>query len=352
MANYATMGYVGFVKFGNMVVRATSCDVKTSQEITFPEVVDGKADTTLYQMGPKVTGGSVAFPLVHDTATGTCLNEGSTPNLASNSIIAALWRLAVLRDSQGKLSAFDTNVRYYSSLSYVYPKCLINSISLTVAQQGAIEMSVDLWGGAVSGNGTDRETPIGATDASSVFNALNYLSPARIATWNDFKVFLFGIGSTSTEVNSSELREFSVTMNNNLERFYTLNGSLSAFDIAAKKREISGTLKIIGHNQALTNYAEQNEQRFTSDAQIAFGTKIGGPAQSPYWATALNGVIFEIEEVAISTGLFETSTKWRATGDCNTNYDATYLGKTRSLAYDLGTTSYGAKTFATPQYDG
>lgn len=341
----ASMGYIGFVKLGTSVIRATSCDIKTSQEITYPEVVDGRADTTIYQLGPKITGGTVAFPLVHDIADvsgGTaCIGEGATPDLEANNIAKRLWQLVTARGSDGRLESFDSYVRYTDSLSYKYPKCMVNSLTFTMAQSDAVQVSMDIWG--ASNDGVDREANIQDND-------LSYLSPARTVTWNDAIVALFGLAGGAT-VLGKELREFTVTVNNNLERFYTLNGSLAAFDIAPKKREVSGTLKIIGHNPNLTAYAETNDTRFTSEAQIGFGFKIGGPSQAPYWATGLNGVIFEIEEVAISTGLFETSTKWRATGRCdasNAAYDATYLGKQGALAQG----AYGTKTITPPTYTG
>lgn len=339
MANYATMGYIGFVKLGTAVIRATSCDIKTTQEITYPEVVDGRADTTVYQMGPKITGGSVAFPLVHDTRIGGC-TDPTFGTLRNDNLVSELWKRAVLRDAQGRIEEFDTHVRYTDSLSYTYPKCMVNSLSFTVAQSDAIQATAEVWGS--SREGVDRETPIQN-------NELGYLSAARVATWNDAVVALFGINDA--KVLGKELREFSVTINNNLERFWTLNGSLSAFDIAPKKREISGSLKIIGHNADLTRYTETNDSRFTSKAQIGFGFKIGGPEAQPYWATGLNGVIFQIEEVALSTGLFETSTNWRATGQCDAPgamYDATYLGESRFLEQG----SYGQKTVQTPIYSG
>ena len=339
--NRASMGYIGFVKLGTSIIRATSCDIKTSQEITYPEVVDGRTDSTLYQLGPKVTGGTVAFPLVHDTASGSCIAESATPNLPADNIVSKIWGLAVRRDSTGRLQTFDSFVRYTDSLSYKYPACMVNSLTFTMAQSDAVQASLDIWGGATDG-GVDRERPISD-------NTLEYLSPARTITWNDAIVALFGIGGTS--ILGKELREFAVTINNNLERFYTLNGSLSAFDIAPKKREISGTLKIIGHNPNLTAYAETNDSRFTSEAQIGFGFKIGGQNAAPYWATGLNGVIFEIEEVAIATGLFETSTKWRATGRCDASgaaYDATYLGRAGALSQG----AYGTKSITAPTYSG
>lgn len=347
MATYATMGWIGFVKLGTAIIRATSCDIKTSQEITYPEVVDGRADQTIFQMGPKITGGTVAFPLVHDTATGAC-SSPTTTTLQANSIAAHIWALAAARDASGRLTAFNSTVRYSNNLAYYYPNCYLNSLTFTIAQGADVQCSAEVFGGASSANGISDRTG----DPSLIDNSLNYLAPARVATWNDVAVALVNLGGSN--VLGNEMREFTVTLNNNLERFYTLNGTLSAFDIAPKKREISGTLKIIGNNQILSKWTDQNDQRFTSSSQIAFGFKIGGPAQPAYWANGLNGVILEIEEVAISTGLFETSTKWRALSWCDTigGYDATYLGTGPVNPFDSSTigAAYGTKSITAPTY--
>lgn len=330
MSNYATMGYIGFVKLGTSVIRATSCDIKTTQEISYPEVIDGRADTTVYQLGPKITGGTVAFPLVHDTRAGSCVSETATPDL-TDSLVGHLWAMAAKRDNTGRLQTFNTFVRYTDSLSYQYPSCYVNNLTFTITQSDAIQVSTEVWGGATGG--TDDRQP-GSSDPNNSLNQINYLSPARIATWQDAVVALYGIGTSV--VLGRELREFSVTINNNLERFWTLNGLLSTFDIAPKKREISGTVKLIGHNTDLSAYTITNDSRYTSEAQIAFGFKIGSTAAAPpYWATGLNGCVFEIEEVQLATGLFETTTKYRATGSCNAPgaiYDATYLGRPGAIS--------------------
>jgi hypothetical protein len=368
MGTRAQMGYIGFLKLllstgPSIVVRATSCDIKTSQEISYPDVVDARADQTIYQLGPKVTGGSVAFPLIHDviSSSNTCPTTGNAINTAlqADSLIRELWILAAARDSYGKLTDFTSNVRYSDSLGYSYPLCLVNSLTLTVAQSNAIECSMDVWGGASAlNNGVDR-TLLGTGDFGIPPNDVNYLAPARVATWNDFVVYLYNIGTNP--IQGRELREFTVTINNNLERFYTLNGSLATYDIAAKKREISGTIKILGNNIDMTNYTSSNENRYTSNAQIGFGLKLG--SNNPYWGTGLNGCVFEIEEVSLSTGLFETSTKYRALGYCGLasdtpngiTYDATFEGQAGALpttnpgtAYDSSV--FGPKTLTIPTY--
>ena len=84
----AFMGYVGFVKFDTSLVRATSCDIKLSQEITKPDVVDSRFDRTVYQLGPQIVEGAVEFPAIYDSG----VVGDSTQDIAEK-----LYRRAVKR---------------------------------------------------------------------------------------------------------------------------------------------------------------------------------------------------------------------------------------------------------------
>jgi len=59
-SHFANMGWVGFVKLfipslnANNILRATSADINLSQTIDMPNVIDGRIDRTVYQLGPKL----------------------------------------------------------------------------------------------------------------------------------------------------------------------------------------------------------------------------------------------------------------------------------------------------------
>lgn len=346
MALQAKMGYVGFVQFDSqsnvkVAVRVTSCDIKTSQEITYPEVIDGKIDTTLYQLGPKITGGSVAFPLVHEgSALGNSGKSGANCATTGDTLAKTLWEFAAKRTDTGRMfHTFNAHVRYADNLAYTYPGCMLNTMTWTINQSDAVNVSAEVIGGATVSQyaaGTAR-----ATLQSGVDSNLKFLAPARVVTWNDARVAIYKDSGTEL-LRPGEIREFACTINNGIERYFTLNNRLAPQDISAKKREISGTLKIMGHSVDLSAYTETNETRFTSEAGIGFGYSVGANA-TPYWATGLYGCVFEIEEVALSTGLFETSTKWRALGDCTNEFLATRLGTSQTIAYPTSS-NYGLPT--------
>lgn len=340
---YGHMGYVGSVQLRNLpgvtqpiVVRVTSCDIKASQEITYPEVVDGRIDTTLYQLAPIIVGGNMAFPLVHE---GSALGSGYC-SATSDSLAKKMWEIAVSRDELGRLeNVFDCDIRYADNTAFTYPGCFVNQMTFTITQSESVNVSAEVFGGA-SATGDARSAYQGMSSPT-------FLSGARAVTWNDAQIELYDDNGQFL-LKGNELREFTATVNNNMERIYTMNGTLAPQDIVAKKRELSGSIKIMGRNSNLGDLAFTNSSRFTSRAAIAFGYQLGDNA-TPYWATALYGVIFRIEEMAVTTGLFETTVNYRATGSCEHGYLATALGAATALSYPAAnSTTYGnsgASTF-------
>lgn len=342
----ASMGFVGSVTFanialvspatpfnGNVTVRATSADIRANQEITFPNVVDGRIDRSVYQLGARTVQGNISFPLLHEGSTvtsgktcGTTINHG-----------ALFWALVSQRDQFGRLQydSMQVRIRYTDDTAFVYPNCLINSMTMKVQQEGPVDMSMDVMGGA---NSTDNVRE----NASDIGSDLDYLAPARVVTWNDFVIKLFG--DSGVVVPGDYIRNFEVTINNNAERFYTMNNRLAPQDIAAKKREINGKLVLMGRHPNLSELAYNNQQRFTSEAKIAFGYRLGS-AGTPVFATVLNGVIFQIEEIAITNDLVETSIPFHAMGDCEAGYEATEIGGSYTIGSSLPAAgAYGGPT--------
>lgn len=328
----ASMGFVGSVTFanialvspapafsGNVTVRATSADIRAAQEITRPNVVDGRMDMSLYQLGARTVEGSIAFPLVHE---GSGVNSGRTCGTSVNHG-QLFWALASQRDQFGRLQygSMQVRIRYTDDTAFIYPNCLIDSVTMNVVQEGTVDMNMKVIGGA---NSSDNVREV----ASDIGEDLDFLAPARVVTWNDFAIRLYG--DESVNVPGDYIRQFEVTLNNNAKRFYTLNNRLAPQDIAAGKREIQGRLVLMGRHPNLSELAYNNQKRFTSNSKIAFGYKLGANG-TPVFATVLNGVIFQIEEIAITNDLVETTIPFMAHADCDANYEATEIGAARSL---------------------
>ena len=328
----ASMGFVGSVTFanialvspapsynGNVTVRATTADIKAAQEVTTPNVVDGRLDKTLYQLGPRTVEGSVAFPLVHE---GSAVNSGRSCGTTVNHG-QLFWALASQRDQFGRLQygSMQVRIRYTDDTAFIYPNCLINQLTMTVVHEGTVDMNMSVIGGANSSDNV-RE------NAADIGENLDYLSPARVVTWNDFAIKIWG--DESVVVSGDYIRQFEVTLNNNAQRFYTLNSRLAPQDIAAGKREITGRVVLMGRHPNLSELAYNNQRRFSSNSKIGFGYRLGA-AGSPVFATVLNGVIFQIEEIAITNELVETTVPFRAMGDCDANYEAIEIGAAVAL---------------------
>lgn len=357
-ANYARMGFVGFVKFlpiGSglpVTIRVQNADVKLSQEISYPDLVDGKIDQTVMQLNPQQVGGNLSFPLIHDIgAAGVVQGTGDAGDCgnstADTSFAGTLWQYATKRDQYGRMSnMFDCVIRYADNLAYTYGGCLINTMQWTINQSEPVSVSCEVIGG---GTGADK---LRNEYKSNEDQTTNFLAPARVITWNDARVQAWN--ETGVAIfDNGQIREFTASINNNIERIYALNNALAPVDIAAKKREVSGTFKTLGAIYKLSQLTETNQLRFTSNSSIAFGYALGANT-GLYWATGLTGVVFEIEEVSLQTGLFETTTKWRALGDCDNKHQATYLGTGDKsvLTRPAGIDDYGGSTAPNyPQFD-
>jgi len=321
------MGFVGSVTLGNLVfngggasfagdvtVRATSADIRADQEISYPDVVDGRIDRTLYQLGARIVEGNISFPLVHEGSSvvqpkncGTSINHGQL-----------FWGLASQRDQFGRLQndSMRVRIRYTDDTAFIYPNCLVNTLSMSVVQEGPVEMSMDLIGGANSTD--DVRIPDDTTSER------DFLAPARVVTWNDFAIRIWA--DDAVNISGDWIRNFEVSLNNNADRFYTLNNRLAPQDIAARKRTIEGRLVFMGRNKNISELAYGNQTRFTSSSKIGFGYRLGANG-APVFATVLNGAIFRIEEIAITNDLVETNVNFTALGDCECNYEAAEIGK-------------------------
>ena len=294
----ASLGFVGFVKFGGSVggaadqglVRATACDLRLMQEVTAPDVVDSTFDKTVWQLGPKLVEGTIDFPAI--------FARDST----GNTIAETLFDLAVQRDSSGKLQIIPISVKYTSSnAAFDYSSCIVDSYTFSVTQSDVVSISVNIVGG-------------GRKDNETLVDPGQEIKNTRIVTWNDAVVTLDLIGNSSSTIGGEFVRSFEMTLANNADRFYTLNGALAPQDIAPTKREVAGSVTLMGRHPGLGIHAEDNEERCFDDSTIQFGYDIGsveGNCGGAFLRT-LPSVVFQIEELALTNDLFETNISWKS----------------------------------------
>ncbi|NJL70428.1 MAG: hypothetical protein HC888_01860 [Candidatus Competibacteraceae bacterium] len=300
----ASMGFVGYVRFlapGRTVqVRATNCDIQVVQNIDKPEVVDGRFDKTVYQLGSMNVEGSVTFPSIMED-----IGNGLDPT-------ATIFKLATKRNfpGDGKLTPMDIAVAYTNdNASFRYKECIINEFQWSVQQQGNVEVTNSIIG-------LERE-PV-AWEPMIESNPY-FPRQARIVTWNDAVVRLQnpGVGATPAfDITGEYVRSFNMTLNNNAERYFTLNGKLFPQDIAPRKRDIDGQVVLMGRLPRLADHAFANQTRCSENSMVTFGYKLTNGNCAGTFLVRLPNIVFRIEEMQLMNDLFETTVNWH----CLPNY--------------------------------
>jgi len=295
----AYMGFIGYVRVtsagSTYGIRCDSCELKLTQTIDKPDVVSSRFDKTVYRLGPKEVGGTISFPAVMDPSGGT---SGSVD------LIPQLWLSVITRDDDGRIPAAylldPVTVKYTSDhATFDFNNCRLNSFKWTVAHSEMIKVELDIMG-------TSREN-LGGGGGYLSDAELGGQRNARALTWNDA---FMEIGYDGGSFTGEYVRSFDITVMNNCERFYTLNGCLSPQDIAAKLRDLTGSLVIMGRHPGLGQAAEDNESRCYADGFLHFGYDVSGCAAK--WGVKLPGVVYEIETMGLKNDLMESTVNWHA----------------------------------------
>jgi len=283
----AGMGYIGFVKVFGLLVRVTSSNINISQEISNPDIIDGRVDRTVYQLGPIEVGGSIEFPIILD----------STVDFPSKIFEFALDRDF---DTTGELiNSGEVVVRYTFGQEFSFAKAKVNTFTLTAAVEEAVSGSFELIG-------TTR------TRTSSI-SIPDYLSPARVLTWDSVEINGSGVGA----FDSKFVRNFEMNINNNVQRNFTFDPDAGFFpsNISTGKREIDGSLEFQGFAPTEETAADGNPTFVTSDDTIDV---ILGDSVSK----TLHGIIYEHLDIASSTGMITSTVRWLAHGVEEEDYKA------------------------------
>ena len=346
----AYMGFVGFVRLlsgtvlGNSdgvasvshdpyLIRATTADINLTQEITKPDIIDSRYDRTVYQLGPKLVDGSVAFPVVYEIPTGQ-----------TESLFEILYRYAVTRQNNGSLSDFDMEVKYASSntlphndAEFKYTGCIVNSWQFAVAQSDVVTCSFDIIGVNREPAGTldppDRSDSL--CTGSSTSNT-DTLGTTRIVTWNDARVEISG-GRLVGAIGGQYVRSFEANIANDAERFYSLNTQLFAQAIAPRKRDVTGSLVLIGRHPDLGAIAVSNQDNCTESGNIKFGYATPGTGEgcsSSTFNVTFPNCVFEIETMSLTNDIFESTINWHSLPSAGTGICDPLLNTLGSTTFD------------------
>lgn len=280
------MGYIGKVSMYGLAVRAMSSSLAAKQGITHPDVVDNRIDRTLYQLGAVEVDGDVAIPVV---------KVGS-----ANTFLTTIWGFAVNRDQNtGELiNSGDVILEYSYQMARTFKGCKVNTFEMRATAGERVEATMGFMGtiavdGGVAGNPID-------------------LSPARVLTWDDVRINATGVAGFDTCI----VREFTMTINNNLSRNYTFCDltaqgaphSLFASNISTGKRFTQGTLGFQGFAPT-DQKAELNSTTFTSDDTLTFN--FGG------FGRVFRHIIYEYQAIDINVGLITSTVNWYAHAGTN-----------------------------------
>jgi len=352
---FAHMGWVGYANLRippltpqlGTILRVTSADINLSQDITTPDVIDGRIDRTVYQLGPKIIEGTLSLPVIADVDpgdfTGGCVAVEDLRAGTASSLLNSIWCWTTARSSHGRLQwTGDLDIRYANHAAFTFTKAVVNSLSMTVTQSDIVSFDIDVIGAARNRTIDPFNEPV----------ISDFLSPARVLTWNDVTVSgVGGCGSGNFQdailFGSSQVREFSFEINNNAERYYSLNGRLFPIDINVSKREITGSMTLMGLNERLRQRAEGQQDEFTRKDEIRLMFFVGEEAVSgvglnavgvsrdwfqltdtpvtesgaiPFFWKKFTGVIFQIEEMSLSNDVYETNVNWLALGNDQEGY--------------------------------
>ncbi len=302
---YANIGFVGFAEldFSNrplinssinvlretgtkFKLRATSCDLKLSQEITKQNVYDIFYDRNVFQVKPEEIEGSIEY-----IPTALCDYVDITDQTPR------LFERAIFRDYYGRLTSFDALINHtLRNACFKYSRCYINSIKYSVTQGDAIKISFDTYG-------MDKKE-VANPDLS------NFTPSRRLLTWADARIL---VNHPDYSISGERIRSFTANINNNLERFYTGGGGniLKPKDITAKVRDIDGTMSLMGRQWDFARYSWSNSSHRVETSVIEFGYRhIVGNQQ--YFRVVIPNVVFAIEEIALSNDIIESVIKWSA----------------------------------------
>jgi len=217
--------------------------------------------------------------------------------------MSKLYTYAVRRDINGLLTQFDVEVKYDPSgdANFKYTNCVINTWKFSVNQSDVVTCDFDIVGEA-------REP------GNLLIPTESEVYQTRVVTWNDARVNLSG-PRLSRDIGGEYIRTFECNINNDVERFFSLNTVLAAQAVAPRKRDITGVITFIGRIPSIADAAYRNEDHCTESATIVFGyapRTSGDGCDAPIFSKTLPNVVYEIETLSLTNDIFESTVNWHS----------------------------------------
>lgn len=266
----AVMGYIGAVQIGNLaVVRTTSASLTAKQAINHPDVVDGGVDWTLYQLAGIEIDGDVAIPVVGGTFAQQLLD---------------LLKRNTTGDGQ-MLQPADVSISYGKALVRTFTTCFINTLEFRATAGERLDATVNFWGTKFNTSGGNLG---GATDVR------------RVLSWADITI-------AGQSVAGCDVREFTFTVNNNLQRNYTFCAADGFFpnNISAGKRNCSGSLTFQGPAPTEDSAVANTTTTAPHAGDLVFGTTDG-------LSITFKNIVYEFQTIEAQPSVITSSVNWYA----------------------------------------
>ena len=278
----APMGYIGMVKLFGTIARVSSCSLNTRQAIEHPDVIDGTVDWTLYQLRGIETEGDARLPI---------MSEGGTS-------LGQLFDLATVRDQTGELIQQGDStvvVSYGKAQVRTFQGCKINTFEMRATAGESVEGTLGIWGTTVV---------IGSGTISPVSG-----KPVRVLAWADIRIDGTSVGQ------GCDIKEFSMTVANNLQRNYTFCPSSGYFpnNISTGKRNISGSLGFQGFAPTEIDQADKNKDKIHPDA--ALHIVVGGLTGPVNFDKSFNNIVYEYQTIEAQPSVITSTVNWYAHAD-------------------------------------
>ena len=319
----AYAGYSGFVVYkatgtatGNYLLRADRCSLKGTQEIDSIKDIDGSIDSTRYALKPFSVSGDISF------------NLDSSPDSAGYLAFERIYQDVVLRSRDGRLlireqpGCRNMLVRYGGDVAYEYLDIVPNKMDIECSANEALRITTSFIGRGRRGpfTGTSAEMGSGLSDASGGTNS----APIRVVTYNDISISI--VQSSGNGVNTIMgvdvlplVKSFTMSIDNQVEAVHTLSGTLAAYDLIAKKRQISGSITFLGRNKDVADYAMNHEIYSSSKVGLKIKVRFGNTTRT---LLTLRGVIFKIESMDLTNDVLNSTMSFIALGDQSIGYEA------------------------------
>ena len=223
------MGYMGHCMIDGIQYLITGSSLNPAQVMEAPDVVQGYYMRKGWNYGKVEIGGNVTGPL----------HEYSED----------LWPLCFERNADGDHLAsggIEVDVAYYKGEGLKFSHAYINSLEISATAGDVVQFTADFVGAKTD----ETADPTTAVDRLQSYEEATC---SKLITWD--RVAFEAVGITATIKN---IQSFTLTLNNNLERMYSIRSDYSTqdlypIDVVAGMREISGSLSLYAEGPIFVN---------------------------------------------------------------------------------------------------